>query len=219
MARSREDFITAGVALVEEQGFEQLTSRNLGEAMGVHSTAMYRHFPQWDQLVAAVTDALLGKVVEMHRAELETTADPRQRILGAIALVRQEAFRNPELMGNLLQIAAAPPSLATPHIDMVVRVVTESLQQMGLRGRNLAVGWQALESFTLGFLAQEFVGHPHHLDNRLGRRRMVGVPDFTANAQTTDDIAAINEAAFWMSAHAVLDACAALSDSSGTGEG
>jgi len=95
---------------------------------------------------------------------------------------------------------------------MVVRVVTESLQQMGLRGRNLAVGWQALESFTLGFLAQEFVGHPHHLDNRLGRRRMVGVPDFTANAQTTDDIAAINEAAFWLSAHAILDACAALSD-------
>lgn len=88
---------------------------------------------------------------------------------------------------------------------------------MGLRGRNLAVGWQALESFTVGFLAQEFMGHPDHLINRLGRRRMVGVPDLTAHPQTTDGIADINEAAFWMSAHAIDDACVALADPTVTG--
>ena len=214
MARSREDFITAGVALVEERGFDQFTSRNLGEAMGIHSTAVYRHFPQWELLVAAVTDAMFGKVIESHRAELQATADPRERILGIISLVRQEAIKNPQLLGNLLQIAAAPATLATPSIDAIIRVTSESLRQMGLSGRNLAMGLQALESFTVGFLAQEFVGHPNHLVNRLGRRRMVGVPDLTAHAQTTGDIADINEAAFWMSAHAVLNACAALSDTS-----
>ena len=214
MARSREDFITAGVALVEERGFDQFTSRNLGEAMGIHSTAVYRHFPQWELLVAAVTDAMFGKVIESHRADLQATADPRERILGIISLVRQEAIKNPQLLGNLLQIAAAPATLATPSIDAIIRVTSESLRQMGLSGRNLAIGLQALESFTVGFLAQEFVGHPNHLVNRLGRRRMVGVPDLTAHAQTTDDIADINEAAFWMSAHAVLNACAALSDTS-----
>lgn len=105
-------------------------------------------------------------------------------------------------MGNLLLIPAAPATLATPRIDMLVRVVIESLRQMCLRGRNLAVGWQALESFTLGFFAQEFVGYPHHLDNRQGQRRMVGLPDLNANAQTTDDIAAINEASLASAPHA-----------------
>ena len=219
MARSSEDFVTAGVALVEERGFEQLTSRNLGDAMGIHSTSIYRHFPQWDLLVAAVTDAMFGKVIEVHRAELEATADPRDRILGVIALVRQEAVKNPELVRNLLQIAAAPATLATPNIDMIIRVTAESLRQMGLSGRNLAIGLQALESFTVGFLAQEFVGHPDNLANRLRRRRMVGVPDLTAHAQTTDDIADINEAAFWLGAHATLDACAALRDPSVPDEG
>ena len=212
MARSREDFVAAGLALVEEQGFGHLTSRHLGEAMGIHSTAVYRHFPQWDLLVAAVTDAMFGKVIESHRGELEAAVDPRDRILGIIALVRHEAVKNPELLGNLLQIAAAPATLATPSIDTIIRVTSESLRQMGLRGRNLAVALQALESFTVGFLAQEFVGNPDHLVNRLGRRRMVGVPDLTAHSQTTDDIAAINEAAFWLSANAVLDACAALAE-------
>ena len=212
MARSREDFVAAGLALVEQRGFDQLTSRHLGEAMGIHSTAVYRHFPQWDLLVAAVTDAMFGKVIKSHRGELEAAVDPRDRILGIIALVRQEAVKNPELVGNLLQIAAAPATLATPSIDTIIRVTTESLRQMGLGGRNLAVALQALESFTVGFLAHEFVGNPDHLVNRLGRRRMVGVPDLTAHAQTTDDIASINESAFWLSAHAVLDACAALAE-------
>ena len=212
MARSREDFVAAGVALVEERGFEQLTSRNLGDAMGVHSTAIYRHFPQWDLLVAAVTDAQLGKMVEIRGAELQRLTDPRERILAMISLIREEAFKNPEFMANLLQIAAAPATVATPHIDDFIRIVIGSLQQLGLSGRNLAVALQALESFTVGFLAQEFVGHPNHLTNRLGRRRMVGVPDLTAHAQTTEDIASINEAAFWLSAHAVLDACTALAD-------
>ena len=212
MARSREDFVAAGVALVEERGFDQLTSRNLGDAMGVHSTAIYRHFPQWDLLVAAVTDALLGKLVKSHRTELQALTDPRERVLGMISLIRQEALRNPELVANLLQIAAAPSTVATPHIDDFIRGVIGSLQQLGLRGRNLAIALQALESFTVGFLAQEFVGYPKNLTNRLDRRRMVGVPDLTAHAQSTEDIAIINEAAFWLSAHAVLDACIALAE-------
>lgn len=216
MARSREDFVVAGVALVEKRGLGHLTSRNLGDAMGVHSTAIYRHFPQWDLLVAAVTDALLGKLVKSHRTELQALTDPRERVLGMISLIRQEALRNPELVANLLQIAAAPSTVATPHIDDFIRIVIGSLQQLGLRGRNLAIALQSLESFTVGFLTQEFVGHPNNLTNRLDRRRMVGVPDLTAQAQTTDDIASINEAAFWLSAHAVLDACTALAAPSAT---
>lgn len=212
MARSSQDFVAAGVALVQERGFAQLTSRNLGEAMGVHSTAIYRHFPQWEFLVMAVTDALVGEMVHTYGPELASTTDPRERILGVVSLVRQEAFRNPEFMGNLLQIAATPTTLPTPNLDTLVRVVTASLEELGLHGRSLAVALQALESFTVGFLAQEFVGHPDHLTNRLGRRRMVGVPDLTAHAQSTADIASINESAFWLSAHAVLQACLSLAD-------
>ena len=207
MARSDSDFVAAGVALVHARGFEALTSRNLGEAMGVHSTAIYRHFPQWDLLVLAVTDALFGEVIARDGPQVAAVKEPRARILAMCALVRDEVRRQPDLADNLLQIAAAPISVATPNLDSIVRIVVTSLQQMGLTGASLLTAYQALEDLVVGSLASSYAGHPRHLDNRLGRRRLVGIAEVTEQVQSTADVDRINDQAFWLAANAVLDAC------------
>jgi AcrR family transcriptional regulator len=207
VARSDSDFVAAGVALVQERGFEHLTSRNLGEAMGVHSTAIYRHFPQWDLLVLSVTDALFGEAVARDGAAIASIEDPRARVLALCALVRHEVRSQPNLADNLMQIAAAPISVATPNLDALSRGVLTSLQQMGLAGSTLLTAYQALEDLIVGSLASGYAGHPRHLDNRLGRRRLVGVAEVTEQVQSTDDVDRINDEAFWFGANAILDAC------------
>ena len=207
MARSDADFVAAGLALVQERGFEALTSRNLGEAMGVHSTAIYRHFPQWDLLVMSVADALFGELVSQGGAEIAAIADPRERILAIFAGLRAQVRAQPDLADNLLRIAAAPVSVPTPNIDVIVRVVIASLQQMGLTGYALITAYQALEDLAVGSLGSSFAGHPHHLENRLGRRRLIGVAEVTEQVQSTADVDRINGEAVLFAVNAVLDAC------------
>jgi len=209
VARSREDFVQAGVLLVQEQGFGALTSRSLGEAMGIHSTAIYRHFPQWDQLVLAVTDAIVGGLLAEGSAAIISVSDPRERILAAMVAVRRLAHAHPDLVDNLLRLAAAPITTATPVIDELSRTVIDSLRELGLRGERLAVGYQALEGFTVGAAALDFSGHPHHLENRLGRRRSAGNAAMLEAVQSTDDVDRVNETAFLFGAHALVEAVAA----------
>jgi AcrR family transcriptional regulator len=207
VARSDADFVAAGVALAQERGFEALTSRTLGEAMGVHSTAIYRHFPQWDLLVLSVADALFGELVSQGGTEIMAITDPRQRILAIFAGLRAQVSAQPDLADNLLRIAAAPVSIATPNIDAIVRVVIASLQQMGLTGSSLVVAYQALEDLAVGSLGSSFAGHPRHLENRLGRRRMAGVAEVTEQVQSEADVDRINDAAVLFAVNAILDAC------------
>ncbi len=207
MARSDADFVAAGLALVQERGFEALTSRNLGEAMGVHSTAIYRHFPQWDLLVMSVADAVFGELVSQGGPEIAAIADPRERIVAIFAGLRAQVRAQPDLADNLLRIAAAPVSVPTPNLDVIVRVVIASLQQMGLAGSALITAYQALEDLAVGSLGSSFAGHPRHLENRLGRRRMVGVGEVTEQVQTEADVDRINDAAVLFAVNAVLDAC------------
>lgn len=207
MARTDSDFVAAGVALVQERGFEALSSRNLGEAMGVHSTAIYRHFPQWDLLVLSVADALFGEAIVREGPGIASIEDPRERILATCALVRDEVRARPDLADNLLRIAAAPISVSTPNLDTLSRGVLMSLQQMGLTGPMLLTAYQALEDLVVGSLGSGYAGHPRHLDNRVGRRRLVGIAEVTEQVQSTADVDRINDEAFWFAAHAVLDAC------------
>lgn len=206
MARSREDFVQAGVLLVREQGFGALTSRALGDAMGIHSTAIYRHFPQWDDLVLAVTDAIVGGILASDAEAIIAVKDPRERVLAAMLAVRRLAYDNPDVAENLLRLAAAPITTATPVIDALSRTVIESLVELGLRGERLAIGYQALEGFTVGTSALDFGGHPHHLVNRLGRRRSAGNAAMLETLQSAEDVDRVNEAAFLFGATALLEA-------------
>jgi len=210
VSRTDADFIAAGVTIVKERGFAQLTSRSLGDAMGIHSTAVYRHFPQWDLLVLAVTDAIFGESAARHLPEILAVADPRARVLTLMRIVRAEIDLNPELAANLVRMAGSPVSVATPHADAMAGLVVDALLEMGVPSDSVAIAYQALENFTMGGAALDYAGLPDHLSKRLGRRRMAGIPAFTQVAKSPDDIERINAQAFTLGADALLDACEKL---------
>lgn len=58
-----EDYVSAAVRFVDENGFAALTMRSLGEALGVDPTAVYRHFTNKDALISGVLDAVIKEVL------------------------------------------------------------------------------------------------------------------------------------------------------------
>ena len=73
---SREAFAEAAVAFVDEHGFDALTMRALGDAMGVHATAVYRYFSGKDELV----EAALGAMLAESGVVIPEQGTPRERI-------------------------------------------------------------------------------------------------------------------------------------------
>jgi AcrR family transcriptional regulator len=67
-ALTREQILTAAVAIIDADGVEALTMRRLGQALDRDPMAIYRH--------AADKDALLDGVVEHVAAELVTRREP-----------------------------------------------------------------------------------------------------------------------------------------------
>ena len=67
-ALTREQILTAAVAIIDAEGVEALTMRRLGQALDRDPMAIYRH--------ATDKDALLDGVVEHVAAELVTPHEP-----------------------------------------------------------------------------------------------------------------------------------------------
>ena len=47
-SHSRADYVAAALAIIDEHGLAGLTTRSLGDRLGVHGTAVYRHFQSID---------------------------------------------------------------------------------------------------------------------------------------------------------------------------
>jgi TetR/AcrR family tetracycline transcriptional repressor len=63
MALDRKQIAQAGLELIDEQGLNKLTTRRLGERLGVEGPALYRHFRSKDELVDEMVGELLFPVL------------------------------------------------------------------------------------------------------------------------------------------------------------
>ena len=202
---SRPDFVAAGAAIVAESGLDALTTRALGERLGVHSTAVYRHFPDWDGLVLAITDELVGEAAAAMQPHVAALPTPRDRLAMLARMTRGAVREQPDVARMLLTVIAADTVVPTPNVDRYMRMVTGELRALGLRGSDIAVGFQAYEGLVSGTIFADFLGAPNHLEHRLVRRRMLGEPEVSAAVADTDEVEALNDAACEVLLNALLD--------------
>lgn len=199
---TREAFAQAGLELVDEGGLDALSTRALGERLGVHGTAIYRHFANMDEL----REAVLAQMLVSAGVEIPSQGSPRDRLLGLLRSLRK-AFRE-------------HPNLAIPNLTMqdeqataeFVHVAIDLLSQMGLAGRQLVVSYQMLETFTVGSNAYDWGGFPDALESRRRGRRLAGHPAFDEPARSLEAMQQLNDEAFEVAVHALLDACQFMAD-------
>lgn len=200
--QSTDDYVVAALRIIDEQGLEALTMRSLGEALGAHGTAVYRHFASRDELVNAV----MNKVAEqMAGAMTVDEPDPRARLLSLMLAVREGLSAHPNLVSTVVNSTGTVAGATALSYSMI-----GALEEMGLHGRSLALSLQMIESYLVGATAFDFAGAPEHLEIRRQRRQFIGHPELVALSESQEQVFSINEEAFARGCHALLDTCATL---------
>ncbi len=197
---SREGYVVAALAFIDEHGLDDFSLRSLGRAMGVHGTAVYRYFKGRDELLEAV----LAHMLEVEHVSVPARGTPRARLLALLRSLRR-AFRR-------------HPNLALPNLTMqdeqataaIVDTALTLLADMGLRGETLVAAYQMLETFSVGSNAYDWGGYPEALESRRRGRRLSGNPALDASSRSLAAMEKVNERAFELAANALLDACEAL---------
>lgn len=199
------DFVAAALAIVDESGLDALNTRALGERLGVHPTAVYRHFHDWDALRMAVADELIGRMAAVAMPAAASCSTPREILALLANALRDAVLARPELAGLLMSILEAEWVVPTPNADAVTLAVVEQLRSMGLSGEQLVTAHQAYESALVGSILVDFAGHPRHLAHRRVRRQTVPVPEFATGVGTNDAVDATNARAAALTLDALLD--------------
>lgn len=197
---TKDDFVTAALEYIDLHGAAGLTARTLGESMAVDPTALYRHFPGMDELAGAVLDRLFGEMLQAPVPE----GSPRARLRAHMMNVHNAFYRHPNVLGLILSSRGN-----NPNGDELSLRGLEFLRELGLRGYDLALCHQMLESYIIGTHLFDLGGAPYHLEVRRQRRRRLDDPDIDQSTPTNESVNILNRAAFEAGADALLDFCEA----------
>lgn len=192
--------MAAGIEYADDRGIEALTVRELGRAMGAAATAIYRYFPNKEDLLSAMRDQLLGEVVR----DVNLEGEPRTLITDLACSFRAVCRKHP-CLSQLMVLSR----LEGPTADALPVLVGGAVQKLGFAGADVARVYRQLESFVIGSTVFDFSGAPEHLTER--RRRLARVTDLGFDRVLSDDPAvdALNEEAFEANLEIVLDALVA----------
>lgn len=87
---NRAVIIDAGIAIAERVGLEGLTFQALGNELGAHATAVYRHFRDKDEFLLEVIDTLRER---SYGDTLVSTGDWRQDLRSQAETIRRHYLR------------------------------------------------------------------------------------------------------------------------------
>ncbi|MEU9992191.1 TetR family transcriptional regulator [Streptomyces sp. NPDC048045] len=93
--KTRQAFLDAALALLEEQSLSSLGLREVTRAVGVAPTAFYRHFRSTADLGVALVDEALGSLHPMVRTTVSTAGGSEERISRAIELIADHVDTHP----------------------------------------------------------------------------------------------------------------------------
>lgn len=151
---TRDRIVAAVVDLLEKDGVESVSTRTVGEALGVHPTALYRHFKDMDELVREAADVILAGLVPDPDADDHD--DPAASAGGSALDEVHELCRR---LRNTLMAhpGAASVTAAGPSRKPNERAFTERmlllLSRSGLPDADAALAYHALVEFVVGSCA------------------------------------------------------------------
>lgn len=194
--RTRVAMLQAAIDVLDESGLEGLTLQDIGERLGLHRTAVYRHFASRDDLLAETMEFLITQVAE----QLSLPANPRGRIATIALEMRRMFHRHP---GAAMIFVTSGGTRASA--SAMERIVLDALREMGVAEGDLPRTYQALESYAVGTSLFDFAGAPQHLELRRQRHAAVDDPAMARVSTSAVQVDAVNEAAFLWGLEALLD--------------
>ena len=148
------EIVDAAIGLLALGGLHALGMRRIASELGIQQSALYWHFDNKQQLLAAVADRVLAGV------EAPSDDDRSQRIEGLASRLRAALLRYPdgaELVGTTFafRLGARQPFCA----------LTGELERAGLAGGDAEVAASVVVHFVIGYTTDE---QQHHQAAALG---------------------------------------------------
>ena len=208
---TREVFLEAALRIADQFGPDALTTRSLGNAVGLDSTTVYRYFGNKDALLGTLFDHVTGKVLEQIGSG---HGSPRELIVAVCAAYRTVFFEHPSVarlnsrMADMIHSGQG----SAPNTMALSGIVVNALREMGLSGRNLILGYQMVESFIVGAIMLESEAHGHGMEVRVLRYRAFGAGTPELETASQDEVVEMSDDALWAGVDAVLDAVEKMAD-------
>ncbi|WP_433196977.1 TetR/AcrR family transcriptional regulator [Nocardia sp. CA-107356] len=100
-ALTREQIVAEAVALLDAEGMEALTMRQLGARLNAGATSLYRHVANRDELIELVVDEVYG---EIRVSEITDPKQWRKATQECAASLRAMILRHPWMASTLGQV-------------------------------------------------------------------------------------------------------------------
>ena len=143
---SREAIARAGLVLVDRDGLDALTLRNLARELGVGTTTLYGHVRTRDEIVAGVVGLFLDEV-DASPTPGESWDDGLRRVAHSL---RGVAHRHPAAF----PLVAMAPVDEPPVVDYARRMA-ELSRDGGISSERFIESWEVVDAFLTGFLLME----------------------------------------------------------------
>jgi AcrR family transcriptional regulator len=163
---NRGVILDSAVALIERDGPDSLSMRRLGSGLGVEGMAIYHHFRNRDELLAAIGDRLLEPL-----RELELGTDWRQACRRFAIALRDIAVAHPATF----QLLGLQP-LDTPAALEPVERLLGVLVAVGFTAAEALATYRATVSYARGYALAEATGFTVDAERPAGRERLAVLP-------------------------------------------
>jgi AcrR family transcriptional regulator len=127
----RSAAIRAGLQLLEDKGAEELSLREIARQVGVSATALYRHFPDKDALLAALANEGLARLGADQRAAAEAAGGDRAGFNATGGAYVRFALAHPALFRLIFAKGAKPGAPNwSEHNDEAMRLLMENASRL-----------------------------------------------------------------------------------------
>jgi AcrR family transcriptional regulator len=138
---NREVVLSAAIELADEAGIEGLTMRALGQRLGVEAMTLYYHVGRKDDLLGAITDAVIGEFV-LPAPNGDWKAELRRAAISA-----HETLSRHRWAAQLVLSGPGPATARLRHMNAILGC----LRGAGFSADLTDHAYHALDSHIMGF--------------------------------------------------------------------
>ncbi|CAH0990215.1 Tetracycline repressor protein class A from transposon 1721 [Sinobacterium norvegicum] len=161
-ALSRQLFIDATFSVIAQVGIDKLTMRKVASELGVSAMAMYKHFPNKEQLLAATLDEVIRRADVFPAAELSWQEWVDQVARGMYCSLVEQSSWIP-LLGSLRLGSQA---------TLVTNAFVEKLAAAGFTRQQALNGYFSVIQTAIGAACLQAA-----MNNNPSQQRLSGLPD------------------------------------------
>jgi AcrR family transcriptional regulator len=143
---TRDEIIGAALRIVDSEGLDALSMRRLGTELGVGATSVYWHVRNKDQLLALVTDRIIGEIV----AESPRVEGWREQLTEIARTFRTVFARH----RNVAAIMAEQMTVGANTLTAVEEIVG-ILRTAGFEGPRLVLAYVTVFNWASAFVVFE----------------------------------------------------------------